>query len=262
MAKKSAKSKGYRKSAPKKQYISKKELTITIAVIAAVALAFALFILLYDDGALQLADGKVQVEGENSLIVNTGTGYEPRYFKIGQLTEIEGYTLASAPMGADENVPEYTYTPDADSPIDSITVNSYSLDAETYASSAAYSYSSDPDMESSGVQTLEDDGHTVRYLTFRHTPVEETNPDNIVNEAIDELLEDASDEEAATLEEMAEETEPVLVQALHCYVDAGEDRLVYMLIRNDVESVDEYVDDSILVDAMNQVLAALSYETK
>jgi len=271
MAKKSAKSKGYRKSAAKKNYLSKKEITITAIVAAVVVIGFALFIGLYDDGALKLSGGALQTEGTNSLIVNSGTGYNPRYHKIGQLAEIDGYTLTSAPMGADENIPEYVYTPAGESPIDSIVINTYCLDAAGYAANAEKTYTTDPEMRSEGLMTTEDDGHTVHYLTFSHHPSDtETLPDDILTEALADILKDAQTDEASPEEQelldmlaaAEEESEPMLVQALHGYVDAGENRMVYMLIRNDVESVDEYVDDAVLVEAMNQVLAALSYETK
>ena len=230
MAKKSAKSKGYRKTAAKKAYLTKKEITITAVVAGVVIIALALFIALYDDGALNVSDGTVQTAGENSLIVNAGTGYNPRYYKLGQLAEIEGYTLVSVETGVDENVLGYIYTPDGDSPIDSISVAAYLQDAAVYAEGSAQSYESDSSMETSGVQTAKDDGHTVRYLTFRQKPIEGS--------------------------------ESALVQALHGYVDVGENRMIYILVRNDAATADEYVDDAVLTDAMNQVLAALSYEAE
>ena len=266
MAKKSAKSKGYRKTVAKKAYLSKKEITVTAIIIGVVFLALALFIGLYDDGSLKVKDGAVNVEGENNLIVNAGTGYEPRYFKLGQLSEIDGYALSATPM--DDIVDTYTYTPDGESPIDSITVRTYSLDADTYASASEENYTTDPSMSSDGLHTTEDDGHAVSYLTFRVTPSNNTDPDALVSEAVDELLEEAkaagADEETLqVLQEQAEaESEPTLVQALHGYVNVGENRMIYILVRNDVETVEEYVDDALLVEALNQTLAALSYETK
>lgn len=278
MAKKSAKSKGYRKTAAQKSYITKKELTVTIIVAAVVILALALFIGLYDDGSLKVSGGAVQADGENNLIVNAGTGYEPRYFKLGQLADIDGYTLAASPISSDGNVNEFIYTPDGESPVDSISVRTYALDADTYAKGAEDTYTSDPTMNCDGLHTTEDDGHAVSYLTFRVTPSDTTtDPDNILTTAVNELLAEAEadgevdpeatvdPDEQALLElmEAAEEAEEtMLVQALHGYVNAGENRLIYVLVRNDVESVDEYVDDSALVDAFNQTLAALSYETK
>lgn len=268
MSKKSIKSKGYRKSAPKKAYLTKKELTITIIVAAVVIVALALFIGLYDDGALKVTDGAVQVSGENNLIVNAGTGYKPRYYKLGQLSGIDGYTLSTSPLDSSGIVNEFVYTPDGESPIDSISVRTYSLDADTYATAAEETYTSDATMNCDGLHTAEDDGHAVSYLTFRVTPSDddETSPDDVLAAAAEDLTAEADGEldaeEQALLDALTESSEPVLVQALHGYVNVGEDRLIYILIRNDVETIEEYVDDAVLVDALNQTLTALSYETK
>ena len=262
MAKKSARSKGYRKSAPKKTYLTKKEITVTAIVAGVVILALALFIGLYDDGSLKIRNGEVRVEGENNLIVNAGTGYEPRYFKLGQLTEIDGYAMSVSPLDSDGIVNEFVYTPEGESAIDSISVRTYSLDAATYASAAEESYVSDATMNCDGLHTLEDDGHAVSYLTFRVTPSEadpSTDETYLAYKAEAEADGEIDAAEQASLDAMLETT---LVQALHGYVDAGEDRLIYILVRNDVETVDEYADDSVLVDALNQTLSALSYETK
>lgn len=268
MAKKSAKSKGYRKSAPKKNYLSKKELTITAIVAAVVIVALVLFIGFYDDGSLKVSGGKVKSSGENSLIVNAGTGYKPRYFQLGNLAEIDGYTLTVSPLDSNGNVNEFIYTPDSESPIDSISVRTYALDAATYASASAENYTTDPSMNCDGLHTTEDDGHAVSYLTFSVTPsTNETAPTELL-ESIEELRDEIEadgvidEEEQATLELLAEAAKPMLAQALHGYIDAGENRLIYVLIRNDVETEQEYAEDAVLVDALNQILAALSYETK
>ena len=109
MAKKtSAKSKGYRKTVEKKPYLTKKEITITVCVIAALILAFVLFNILYDDGSLKIRNGKLQVS-ENSLILNTGSSKHPAYYKIGQIADIEGYTMDSHPQGTDEHDLEYVF---------------------------------------------------------------------------------------------------------------------------------------------------------
>ncbi len=259
MSKKSAKSKGYRKSAEKKAYLSKKEI-IVAAVVAVIVIAglLTMNILGKPDG-LKVRNGVVQVSGENSLIVNTGTGYNPLYEKLGQLKEIEGWNMTAEPVGADENVLKYVYTPAGESPIDTITVRTYTLDAGAHAASASLNYLSDPNITTNGTQLTEDDGRTVRYLTFFNLPAES-------EEAEEQPLEAATPEEQELLDlfgdVMNAANEPVLVQALHGYVDAGDERMIHILIRNDVENVEEYVHDSILVDAMNQVLSVLSYETR
>ena len=244
MAKKtSARSKGYRKTVEKKPYLTKKEIIITISIAAALILAFVLSNILYDDGSLKIRNGELQVS-ENSLILNTGSNSYPAYYKIGQLAEIEGYTLDSHPQGTDEYDMEYVYYPEGESDIDLISVNSYAYDASVFSSAAETTYANDSTMASTALKTIEDDGHSVSYLTFS-------------------VLE--QDEAAESTDEAAEETaaeETAYVQALHAYVSVNTDQCVYILIRNDVESPDQYVDDAVLEEALNQVLAVLSYETE
>ena len=247
MAKKtSAKSKGYRKTVEKKPYLTKKEITITICVIAALILAFVLFNILYDDGSLKIRNGKLQVS-ENSLILNTGSSKHPAYYKIGQIADIEGYTMDSHPQGTDEHDLEYVFYPEGESDIDLISVNTYAYDASVFSSSAEITYANDPTMASSELKTIEDDGHSVSYLTFRVLEQEEA--------AAEETAEETTAEETAA-------EEATYVQALHAYVSVNTDQCVYILIRNDVESPDQYVEDTVLEDVLNQVLASLSYETK
>ena len=247
MAKKtSAKSKGYRKTVEKKPYLTKKEITITICVIAALILAFVLFNILYDDGSLKIRNGKLQVS-ENSLILNTGSSKHPAYYKIGQIADIEGYTMDSHPQGTDEHDLEYVFYPEGESDIDLISVNTYAYDASVFSSSAEITYANDPTMASSELKTIEDDGHSVSYLTFRVLEQEEA--------AAAETAEETTAEETAA-------EKATYVQALHAYVSVNTDQCVYILIRNDVESPDQYVEDTVLEDALNQVLASLSYETK
>ena len=50
MAKKSAKSKGYRKTVTKKPYLSTKEIIWTCAIVVALILIVVLFNVFYDDG--------------------------------------------------------------------------------------------------------------------------------------------------------------------------------------------------------------------
>ena len=88
MSKKSIRSKGYRKSA-KKPYLSKRDILIVVGVIAVIVIGIVLFNLLYDDGSLDVVDGVAQVQGENSLLINAGSANNPRYYKLGQLADIE-----------------------------------------------------------------------------------------------------------------------------------------------------------------------------
>ena len=110
MAKKSAKSKGYRKQNGKKPYLSKRDIVLLCLLVAAVVVA-AVLLFRYDDGALKVKDGKVVTDGDNWLIVDgSNVRGRARYFKLGEVGEIEGYTRETSPLLTNGNVSQYTFT--------------------------------------------------------------------------------------------------------------------------------------------------------
>ena len=173
MSKKSIRSKGYRKSA-KKPYLSKRDILIVVGVIAVIVIGIVLFNLLYDDGSLDVVDGVAQVQGENSLLINAGSANNPRYFKLGQLADIEGYTLESAPAGVDENVREFTYVPEGDSPYDEITVNANANAADILCAATLAAYSSAENTVCSEQMSMDLDGREVLYFTYQREYADET----------------------------------------------------------------------------------------
>lgn len=239
MAKKSARSKGYRKTVTPKPYLSKKEIAILIAIIAAIILGIVLFNLLYDDGSLKVENGVAQVQGENSLIVNVGSSNNPRYFKLGQTAPVEGYTLVSEPVGSDENVTHSVYTPVEDSPIGEITVEAVTYKADLIASSIQAAYASAEGGVCSDLAEADLDGRKVQYFTFHSTQPSKT--------------EDSAEEPTE-----AETFTPS--QNLFAFVPAGE-RSITIKVRVAAETEADYVDDSILIDALNQILPSLTFET-
>ena len=240
MAKKSAKSKGYRKTVTKKPYLTKKEICITVSIVAVIVIGLILFNLLYDDGSLKVVNGVVQAKGD-SLIVNGGTARSPRYFKVGQVAGIDGFDMTSEPVTSDGNVLKYIYTPASESPIDRISVCAYNFAAQTFADATLASFTSAENVTCSEKMSAEDDGRAVSYFIYSTVPIE-TEP-----------AEDAAEEAAAS--------DAVYAQVLSAYVDMGE-RCVNIVVRNECESEEGFVEDSILTGALDQALAALSYETK
>lgn len=212
MAKKSARSKGYRKSV-KKPYLSKRDILILAGVLAAIVVAVVLFNLLYDDGSLDVVDGVAQVQGENSLLVNAGTANSPRYYKLGQLASVEGYALESAPAGVDENVREFTYVPEGESPYDEITVNATVNDADILSAATLAAYSSAEDTVCSERQSLDWDGREVLYFTYQREYAEESedsaaDAESASTDAADSDVPGAetADAEAASADESGAET--------------------------------------------------------
>ena len=126
MAKKSAKSKGYRKTIKQKPFLTKKEIIELIVILAVIVLGVILFNLFYDDGFVK--ENKLQ----SGDVVSYASGeLRDRYFKVADIGEIEGFTLAE--RGEDEApISAYVFTPDAEvDNIDSISVNGSFVNAQT-----------------------------------------------------------------------------------------------------------------------------------
>lgn len=118
MAKKSAKSKGYRKTIKKKPFLTKKEIIELIVILAVIVVGVLLFNLLYDDGFIK--ESKVQ---NGDVVAYASAELRDRYKKVADIGEIEGFTLAD--RGEDASpISAYVFTPDAEvNNIDSISVN-------------------------------------------------------------------------------------------------------------------------------------------
>ena len=178
MAKKSARSKGYRKVRNEKQpYLSKKEIIALVAIVAAIALVVFLINNFYDDGSLKLRGGVIQAQGENSITYNAGNEKNPKYFKVGEVHEIEGYTLEGTVLGSDENWRNYTLTPE-DGRVDSVKFSASAQEHEAlanymkaYMTGNMQSYWEDGEV--SDVLTKENGEHPVAYYITSWT----THPD-------------------------------------------------------------------------------------
>lgn len=98
------------KQAPKKPI--SKELKIGIAFCAvALVLALVLFFVLYDEGSLPMENGVPVVDGENWIITNVGDSSNPKYYKVGEVNPLPGYTAQSTEeLTSDLTV--HTYVPE------------------------------------------------------------------------------------------------------------------------------------------------------
>lgn len=117
-AKTSARSKGFRKHPQKKPFLTKKELIWLAVIVAVIVLGFVLFKLLYNDGSLPVKDGVVVTETEDDIIINAAKNGK-RYFKLGEVGQIEGFVRTNEPIYSDTNITTYYFRPDDEnSPLD------------------------------------------------------------------------------------------------------------------------------------------------
>ena len=208
MAKKSSKSKGFRRQNAKKPYLSKRDIVLLCVLFAAVAVG-AFFLFRYDDGALKVQDGAVVTEGDNWLIVNGSRARGGvRYYKLGEVGELEGYARETSAISTDANIPQYVFTPEADdAAIDSITVTTSHNNAEPLGKYAA-SMLTDIDGNDVGeLQSTELAGFDVHYFFYTTASAGDANAP--VEDAEEAPAEDAEapaeDAEEAPAED-AEET--------------------------------------------------------
>ena len=261
MARKSAKSKGYRKQAAKKPYLSKRDIAILCVLIVAVAIG-AILLFRYDDGALKLKDGAVVTEGDNWLIVNgSNVRGRARYFKLGEMGEIEGYTREAHGIVTDANVPEYAFTPvDEAAGITSITATASHSGAEALAKFGTESLAA---IEGTSVgDTVEADinGHAVQYYiyTSEYAVAEEA------EEATEEAAEEAADASEGS-DEAAEDADAAaapnrFTKSLSGYFDAGHDSCIAIHVESSAESADSYLADDALTEALAQAVMAVTLE--
>ena len=256
MAKKSAKSKGYRKVAGKKPYLSKRDIVMLCVLLAAVAVgAFLLFS--YDDGALKVQDGRIVDAGDNWLVVN-GASNGRRYYKVAEMGDMPGYTMGRETMPSDANVTFFKYTPeDETSVVSSISVTANSANAAQQAKYYASLLS-----EFSPTEPAKADAGDVSYLYFTYS--HDFHADDETEAAPSDGAEAAPEAESAPEAENAGEGEQApnrFEQAINAYVDVAHGA-VGISIACEAASAEACPDEEALQALVAQALAAIKLELK
>ncbi len=285
MSKKSAVSKGYRKQTAKKPYLSKKEIIALCVLIVIVAVA-AVLLFRYDDGALKKQDGKVVTDGDNWLIVDgSNVRGRTRYFKLAEVGEIEGYTREAEPTLTDVNVSQYVFTPEAeDAAVSGISVASSHNGAAALAKYTRTAMAETDGCEAGDVTDIELNGLPCSYFSFTYAPVENEEADAAEAEAVEEAA-DADAAEAETADEAAdgqadgaeategesageaEDTEEPedkssgYTKAVYAYLDASHDSCIVIHVNCEAASPEEYPEDGVLLDALEQAVGAIALES-
>lgn len=252
MAKKSAKSKGYRKSTEKKPYLSKRDILILCAV-GVTMLAAVIALVNIDDNALKVKDGKIVDLGENWLVIN-GSTRGRRYYKLAELGELAGYTLEPTAIDGDENLHSFKYTPTEDSPVTSITVTGTPAKTER---TAAYYQSLFSSLTPTELSTGEIGGVESRYFTYQSSfYVEDASADGAEAPAEVEATQAPAEAES---EDSAEEQAPNhFEQALHAYFPATRDFTIGIGVQVSVDSEEAYLTQEQLFDLAGQAYAAMT----
>ena len=248
MAKKSAKSKGYRKAATKKPFLSKRDIKLVCVVVAILAVCVALLVS-YDDGALKVQDGKIADVGENWLIVNGSTGGGRRYYKLGEAGEIEGFTRAAEPMVRDDNLYILRYTPENENaPVESITMSTSGASADR---SAEYYHGRMTSLKPGDIRTGK--AGDTDYTCFIYQTSRQADEEAAASEPA----------EGAEAEVSEAEPEPNrFVQVVHAYIDAPHNCSISVTVKASAGSEAEFLTDEQLLDYAAQAIGAIRVEAK
>ena len=288
MAKKSAKSKGFRKTTGKKPYLSKRDI-IVLCVVLAVLAAGAVLLFSYNDGALKTKGGRIVDAGENWLIVNgSASSGGKRYYKLAEIGEIDGYTREIEPMLSDDNLNLFNFrAEDETAPVQSITISANHAGAQRLAEyySSLIGSIGEPVL---GSDSVGDVGYS--YFTYTSAYYSEDAQEDA--QAADAVASEAAegDEEAAAEAEAADDAEEAAVEAeatdgaeeadaeaagedetpppnrfnqyLHAYFDAAHDSSASVAIEVDAASADDYLSDDALKEVLAQAVAAITFEAE
>lgn len=280
MAKKSAASKGYRKTVKKKPFLSKKEIIALVIIVAAIVLGIVLFNLFYDDGYL----GEKDVQ-PGDILTFANSDVRSRYAKLGTANELEGFTLEA--KGNDSNaVVNYNYTPDAPvDHIDAVSLNGSFIPASELADSTIgymEAYSAESEIEVSEKMEAEIQGRPAYIFSYSNNYYDaskdpdaeaETSATGDAGDAAEVAAEpsaeagDASEAPAAEATEApaeadaeAEAQKPsnVYSQNLSCYIAVDEEHTLCLHVYRTGEDASFYLPDDQVVDYVLQYADAFT----
>ena len=261
MAKKSAKSKGFRRQSAKKPYLSKREIGILCVIVALLAVG-AFFLFRYDDGALKVVDGVVAVDGDNWLIANgSNVRGRARYFKLGEIGEIEGYSRETSAQAADANVPEYIFKPaQADGGDATVNVTCGHGSAEAMAKYARSTLDGIEITTAGEIQSAEMAGQAVRYYSYAtdYTALSEAS-DTETDAAADANAEDAAQTGEGNADEAAE-ADSRYSRSVAGYVDAAHECCVVVNVVSRGDSDADCLPDETLTDLLEKAVAAVKLD--
>ena len=257
MAKKSARSKGYRKQTAKKPYLSKRDITLLCVLVVAIAIG-AFFLFRYDDGALKVQQGAVVVDGDNWLIVNgSNTRGGARYYKLGEMGEIDGYERQKESIATDANIPQYVFKPAEDSEGATVTVTTSHSDADTLSRYAVSMLSGMENTEIGEIQTAELGGQSATY--FIYSTEYESAED--AAEAEGDAAEAEAEADSGEADAEAQPQGKRYSRVLSGYVDALHESCVAVHVSSEADADNACLSDDALIALLEQAVSAVPLET-
>ena len=233
MAKKSAASKGYRKTIKKKPFLTKNEIIILVVIVVAIIAGVVLFNQFYTDGYLKAGDVKPN-DVVSTVSTKVGNSYKKvanRYQKVADANELEGFTRTNEYRDINP-ASDFTYTPDE--PIDNI--SSLVLGG---------SYLNADELTDNNISMLESFNSSDSFVISERTEVTVQGHEAYVFNYTSNYYQ-APDGEAASDEETPESN--VFYQNISLYVNADDNRSVCFRVLLTGEDDSYYMTDEEAVD--------------
>ena len=262
MAKKSAASKGYRKTVKKKPFLTKKEIIALVVIVAAIIIGVVAFNLFYEDGYLRAGD--VQ---PNDVVTFVSKEIDNRYLKVAESKEVDGFTRTNEYRDVNPTA-SFTYTPDE--PTDNITTTitlggSYreALELARSTMGALEPFASGSNFSATEIQNVTVQDHDACFFSYTmdyydesvannaaEAVEEETEADDGETEAAEEEAE-ATDEETEAAEEEVEAETPAsnrFNQSISLYVTTNGDHTVCFHIARVGDDDSHYLPEDEILD--------------
>lgn len=148
-----------------------------IKICVGVALAIALIVVFFivwnnNDGHLDVVDGAPVMGGDNWLLINSQTAQAPRYYKVGEVGEVEGLTRETQEQVISASrMPTYRYTIDGVSREEQlITLGMAASDYKNYSAKSLEDYRGIyPSATFSEIDERDVGGKKARSFSFEHS---------------------------------------------------------------------------------------------
>ena len=259
MAKKSAKSKGFRKQNVKKPYLSKRDIVLLCLLLVAVGIG-AFFLFRYDDGALKVKDGVVVAETENDLIVNgSSVRGRARYYKLGEIGEVEGLDREKQFAATDPNVPQFVFTtPEgADAGIRVNAVCSHSKAHVLADGSHAMIANITGVTDISALKTVELGGRSAEYYAYTSSAAEAEQPATEA-EAEQPATADATEVEPTDATDAEATDAAQFERSAVAYLDASHDSCVVLRAEANAETAEALPAEEALLAELERVAGTIT----
>lgn len=249
MAKKSAMSKGYRKTAKKKPFLTKKEIIALVVIVAAILIGLVLFNTFYDDGFIK--ENEVQ---QGDIVAYAGSDLRDRYFKVGTIGEIEGFTLDERAEDATP-IESYIFTPESEADsVTSVSVSGSFVNAELLAANTmAYMSGIESDFSEVMETTIQD--HKAFVFSYNYSEYDAA----YGAEAAEEVVEETEAVEGETAEEPAPNK---FSQNLTAYVEVDDTHTLCLHIYRKGGDENFYLAGDQIVDYVQQFSTAFVLPTE